>query len=124
MSANNQTTKIQELEETARLYEKRMIAMQEEADERILEIKHLEVIVDHLEAVIEKMKKGGTMKIQQEEVQFRPINIQLNKKNEAVAFFNLIDKIGNDDIRFDINEDEKNIITKLSNALANMDIIL
>lgn len=45
---NNQAIRIQELEETARLYEKRIIAMQESADKQSLKIDQLADIKDAL----------------------------------------------------------------------------
>ena len=63
------------------------------------------------------------MKIQQEILPYRPITIKLEKEFEAIAFFDLIDKLE----AFRVNEggevafnsfsrDEINLIIELSNA--------
>ncbi len=63
------------------------------------------------------------MKIQQENLPYRPITIKLEKHSEAVALFGLIDKIDSfinnegAELPYDgFTREEKDIIIKLSDA--------
>ena len=71
------------------------------------------------------------MKIQQEQLPFRPITIKLEKKHEAEAFFDLIDKL--ESFRFHANCEIKHtdfgsceieLIRKLSDARTNQEVII
>lgn len=63
------------------------------------------------------------MKVQQENIPFRPITIKLEKRSEANAFFDLIDKLdeyySNDGATFHYNDftpEQRDLIIALSNA--------
>lgn len=63
------------------------------------------------------------MKIQQEQLPFRPITIKLEKQSEAKALFDLVDKLdayySNEGATFDHRDftpEQRDLIIKLSNA--------
>ena len=62
------------------------------------------------------------MKIQQEHLPFRPITIKLESVIEAKGFFGLVDKI--DDSQINLNDWERAVLLKLSNARTNQEIII
>lgn len=71
------------------------------------------------------------MEIQQEDSPFKPINIKFEKRAEAKAFFDLIDKIESFRCNADsgITSDsfsncEEDLIIKLSNARTNQNVII
>lgn len=68
------------------------------------------------------------MKIQQENLPFKPITIKLEKKHEAEAFFSLIDKIEdhrcNEGSVIFMNDNETSLVIELSSHHSNGTFVL
>ena len=62
------------------------------------------------------------MKVQQGNLPFRPVTIKLEKKYEAEALFNLIDKI--ETYSLSLTSCESELVRKLSNARTNQEVII